>query len=552
MHNQTLTATADKGPRSRRKTRTGCRTCKIRRVKCDESRPTCQRCLGTGRVCDGYGIWGGGGGQVLTPRKEVPKMQISSCGGPPKLVAILPGMSPQEQAALDFFRHKTSPKMPGAFYSDFWEKLVLQAVVTEPAVLHASIALAATHRSGGTNTYINASSSPSTDDMGMIDVNERLALQQYNLAIRHLQLHLENKQRHSLRVALISCMLFISMELLKGEFRSGRAHLQGALKLLEEIQDRDGLGVADEATLLLRPQPESVDDHLVEAFTRLNVQSALFGQGSEYLYQMGRSTKGSPPPNPSSSSSIPPTFESVMLARRHLDALINRVHLLSAQINRLVYSSSPIPAHFTAQAASLQSSLKTWLSAFNRSIPTLETQTKNEYNSPPLSIALLRMYHTMTTIMSHTALRGRSETVYDQFSSDFKSILTDASTLWRGVIRAKCTPIAYRHQNRRQRDVNFTIDMGFIPPLFYTALKCRVPRYRRFAARFLEASPYREGVWDGFVAGAVARAVMEMEEGEFYSARGVRFDELEKSLGVLDNGVPGDDVPLIPGEGRPS
>ncbi|TVY86445.1 Transcriptional regulatory protein [Lachnellula willkommii] len=36
------------------KTRTGCFTCKIRRVKCDEAKPACNRCSSTGRKCDGF------------------------------------------------------------------------------------------------------------------------------------------------------------------------------------------------------------------------------------------------------------------------------------------------------------------------------------------------------------------------------------------------------------------------------------------------------------------------------------------------------------------
>ncbi|KUM57407.1 hypothetical protein ACN42_g9777 [Penicillium freii] len=35
------------------KSRLGCKTCKIRRVKCDLSRPSCLKCLSTGRTCDG-------------------------------------------------------------------------------------------------------------------------------------------------------------------------------------------------------------------------------------------------------------------------------------------------------------------------------------------------------------------------------------------------------------------------------------------------------------------------------------------------------------------
>ncbi|KAH3001521.1 hypothetical protein KXV73_001875, partial [Aspergillus fumigatus] len=36
------------------RSRRGCLTCKVRRVKCDEEKPTCCRCRSTGRKCDGY------------------------------------------------------------------------------------------------------------------------------------------------------------------------------------------------------------------------------------------------------------------------------------------------------------------------------------------------------------------------------------------------------------------------------------------------------------------------------------------------------------------
>ena len=36
------------------KVKTGCKTCKRRKIKCDESRPSCQRCVKAKLVCDGY------------------------------------------------------------------------------------------------------------------------------------------------------------------------------------------------------------------------------------------------------------------------------------------------------------------------------------------------------------------------------------------------------------------------------------------------------------------------------------------------------------------
>lgn len=37
------------------KVKSGCITCKIRKIKCDEEKPSCRRCTSTGRTCDGYG-----------------------------------------------------------------------------------------------------------------------------------------------------------------------------------------------------------------------------------------------------------------------------------------------------------------------------------------------------------------------------------------------------------------------------------------------------------------------------------------------------------------
>lgn len=43
--------------RAHTKVRTGCLTCKIRRKKCDETKPSCRRCTSTVRKCDGYGTY---------------------------------------------------------------------------------------------------------------------------------------------------------------------------------------------------------------------------------------------------------------------------------------------------------------------------------------------------------------------------------------------------------------------------------------------------------------------------------------------------------------
>ncbi len=39
-----------------KKSRSGCVSCKERRVKCDEEKPECKRCILAGRRCEGYSV----------------------------------------------------------------------------------------------------------------------------------------------------------------------------------------------------------------------------------------------------------------------------------------------------------------------------------------------------------------------------------------------------------------------------------------------------------------------------------------------------------------
>jgi len=43
-----------RGRLNTKKSQAGCITCKVRRVKCDTGLPVCERCLKSGRLCEGY------------------------------------------------------------------------------------------------------------------------------------------------------------------------------------------------------------------------------------------------------------------------------------------------------------------------------------------------------------------------------------------------------------------------------------------------------------------------------------------------------------------
>ncbi|KAH6717726.1 hypothetical protein BKA61DRAFT_476235 [Leptodontidium sp. MPI-SDFR-AT-0119] len=66
--------------KTHRKTRTGCRTCKQRKIKCDEQRPSCNNCIKHSVQCDFLASQAFGGGNGL-PHNSVQSSHASPHGG---------------------------------------------------------------------------------------------------------------------------------------------------------------------------------------------------------------------------------------------------------------------------------------------------------------------------------------------------------------------------------------------------------------------------------------------------------------------------------------
>ncbi|KAJ4158130.1 uncharacterized protein LMH87_008670 [Akanthomyces muscarius] len=62
------------------RTRTGCLTCRQRRIKCDERKPTCHRCFIGRRECSGLG-YGLPRGNLVPPRQQAPTVKRSMFPG---------------------------------------------------------------------------------------------------------------------------------------------------------------------------------------------------------------------------------------------------------------------------------------------------------------------------------------------------------------------------------------------------------------------------------------------------------------------------------------
>ncbi|PKX97804.1 uncharacterized protein P174DRAFT_502293 [Aspergillus novofumigatus IBT 16806] len=464
----------------KRRVRTGCRTCRIRKVKCDEAYPACRRCLSTGRACDGYGIWGGGSSSRTTKPSAV-TVSSALVIGTMSDFPLAARINNEEGRYIQWFKERTGSKMSGSFFSEFWSGFVLQAGMSEPAVLHAILALSCVHRQG-----ILSDNGLKTED------EEKLTLTRYSKAINHLQPHFKAKDRTAFRIALIVCVLFIALELLRGHFASARIHLQQGLNLLQG----SGL-VKQKGDLLVVNSQDYVDDWIVQALSRLHVQLELLKQ-----VHRGSSLRLQVPILDCKSS----TFPSVKEAWSWLHHLMGRVFNLNGEVvERFCTENSP-RAELVKHQRSIDENLTQWLNTYNNTIQGGMRKDQAQV------YGLLRTYHIMITIMAATCLYPGDEMVFDLHTDHFLEMITMLAQLWKFL--AMYSDFGSRPaQFFMSRSIG---DLGWIAPLYYIAIKCRVHRIRLHAIRLLEGSFHREGFWDSEILAFVARKVMEIEEGDFY------------------------------------
>ncbi|KAH7020756.1 uncharacterized protein B0I36DRAFT_25338 [Microdochium trichocladiopsis] len=169
------------------KVRTGCITCKVRKVKCDETSPACLRCIKAGRTCEGYRTSKRAGNQA-NPASDSTSSSSSASGRPwpdhqhqqqhhrpanrmllPKrrtslttttttttttqsvasslflssLDAHPPSLMPltsKQALYFDVYRYKIAPRFPDR---EFWRRIVQRESVSDTSVRDIVVALGA-------------------------------------------------------------------------------------------------------------------------------------------------------------------------------------------------------------------------------------------------------------------------------------------------------------------------------------------------------------------------------------------------------------------------
>ncbi|TIC97444.1 putative transcriptional regulatory protein C15D4.02 [Colletotrichum higginsianum] len=402
-----------------KKARTGCITCKIRKVKCDETKPSCNRCIATGRHCDGYQPPGGSSTRNLELRHYQPHQVSPSANGQ------------REGRALQYFCQEAGPYLSGAVNPEFWPQLVMQFTVFDSATRHSVIAISSLAER--LKYWDNKAE-------GFRLRDEVFALHHYNAAIRDLT---TGTVELRLPAILLVCLLFTAIETLQSRQMVAIKHCKHGFELLQ-----------DTVTVTVYPW---IREHLLPFFRRTTIIAFVHGDDPEDFPNL----TGLEHP-------IPAGFSVYNDAQVMLDDVLSRTLQLVRRADAYRQhpgEQSPVPPKLLAEQARLNHSLNIWKALFDdyesRASWSPDTPGQGqgaEYMSKASRFVLL-CRHESCRVWLNTAFGG-DDYDYNKHLEAYEAMLDDVG-ITNPQVKAVFTGDAY-----------FIIDVGYLPAISVVATKC--------------------------------------------------------------------------------
>ena len=184
--------------RQHNKARSGCVTCKRRHLRCDETRPLCQRCCSSGLTCEGYQL----------------------------LAALMFDYSAsiEERQRMQYFIERAAPSMEicNGPNHEFWAQIVLQASFSKRCIRMALLCMSAYHQS--------------LVDHEKSSCHQKYARSQYLRALRSASQDKYGDDVQAKIELLVISVLFRTIAVFRNDRETSLIHLQHGRFLLRDIQ----------------------------------------------------------------------------------------------------------------------------------------------------------------------------------------------------------------------------------------------------------------------------------------------------------------------------
>lgn len=314
-----------------------------------------------------------------------------------------------------------------------------------------------------------------------------------------------------MRRALIACLLVFCFESYIGNQVAAITHAQSGISLLHQWKPPKKTLAT---TTIQSPAPHIVEDELVQAFARLDLQISIIQDMRPLSFHQTVKDDCF-----KALRAVPTIFKILDEARlwcellmrwnyhfRAESATIGKTQEIDMKAPLMVWEDSmdtpmgatvlhdpkEIPVALLPEYRAHVYKTQQWFDAF-------EPLFKSLKGKDLVGGTLLQVQAKMSSITLASAF-FTLETGYDVFLPEFHDIvdLTDS-------ISSTLTVPPYRR-------LSYHFDGGFVPPLFLVAIKCRDRALRRKAIALLFSAPMREGVFDSICVAHLAEWVVAVEE----------------------------------------
>jgi len=426
---------------------------------------------------------------------------------------------------MRYFRYycdEVSAQISGTFMTTLWDRLIPQAGEIEPVIRHAIVALGALSKSRLTSPYTIMTCTPKNPSIHL-----QRGLYYYGMALKAMRAKIQTSNE-SPRTILLTCILFFCLETMQGSIISATAHASNGANLHYRWILADKLPAYP-----LFPSTQSTQNPIIEldlylAFESLDIQalgflenrpSAVHRSFVAFLEEV--------------IARMPGTFATLeeckrwwhVVLRRNLHVIVgvrrdlmdgvSPSHGTKEDVRTLLYQSfsdskpgNTVWCHSgrTTHVAShemlmelqrCREDIERWERASGSIIGPLIDQgkgTKDEW------LARVLMVQKATNLITLASTLSPPETAYDDFMSEFRTIVTLASCLPQFSPSADRGPV-------------FQFPIAVVPGLYNVGLRCRDKVVRGQAIDMLLKRPgYQEGLWDAFEMGRLAALMRDIEE----------------------------------------
>ena len=368
--------------------------------------------------------------------------------------------------AVQYFREHVACVLDGGTESDFWQRSILQLGEAELSVRQALIAVGEMFEKHTQHHSLS------------LGINEDSFSESYQKALLLTAQRVQEPNAEP--AALATCVLFLCLHCLQG-------NREQAVTLL-----RTGIGIMQKILSRLDNPHKFQNDPLatvfLPVFERLVILLRFFGEYSPHLRDSSRFQSGE--------------FDEMLYrprdfqdTRMTLHWLLSETHdlLVKSRVFRLTSGSDQEGYTACLQRQGLQlAAYATWYEGF-------EELSHDPAANPTTRLQkTLRLSYSISLIWLSTMLY-RYETLHKNNTAQYEEVLRNAEDVMKDLDPAS---------------LSFTFDMGLIPPLYWTAMKCRDISIRQRAIALLKEAPAREGLWNREEVVRTATRVLDLETSE--------------------------------------